>query len=203
MPTLEEILEGAGLDEEARTKVLTGMAENKIYTASEENLDIRYKKAKTDLDATKLELETANATIEGLKNEKGAAAEEVQKRIADYEEKIKNLQGEKEKAETKSALQIALAQAGAKDVDYAMYKIGEVKLDGEGKIEGWTEALDKFKSEHPDQFGPQAKPAVEPNKLAGGEGAGQTVTREAFKKMTVAERVKLRREDPETYESLK
>ena len=49
--TLQEILKANGLDDEAVKKVVDDMKSNKIFTASEENLDVRYGKLKTDHDA--------------------------------------------------------------------------------------------------------------------------------------------------------
>lgn len=48
--TLEELLKKQGLSDEQIKAITAGMKENKIYTASEENLDIRYGKLKTDYD---------------------------------------------------------------------------------------------------------------------------------------------------------
>ena len=42
--TLEELLKAQGIEDAKISAVLTSMKENKIYTASEENLDIRYNK---------------------------------------------------------------------------------------------------------------------------------------------------------------
>lgn len=41
--TLQEILKSQGLTDEQVTKVVGEMKQNKIFTADEENLDIRYK----------------------------------------------------------------------------------------------------------------------------------------------------------------
>lgn len=43
---LQEILKAQGLNDEALKKVAEEMKKNKIYTSSEENLDIRYGKVK-------------------------------------------------------------------------------------------------------------------------------------------------------------
>ena len=49
--TLEELLKAQNLTDEQVTAIIGGMKENKIFTASEENLDIRYGKLKTNHDA--------------------------------------------------------------------------------------------------------------------------------------------------------
>ena len=48
--TLEELLKSQGCSDEQVTNILTGMKDNKIYTASEENLDVRYGKLKTRME---------------------------------------------------------------------------------------------------------------------------------------------------------
>ena len=61
---LTEILNAQGITEEVANAILAAMRENKIFTASEENLDIRYGKLKTDHEGVKQQLGQANATIE-------------------------------------------------------------------------------------------------------------------------------------------
>ena len=46
--TLQEILKAKGLDDTAVESVIGEMKQNKIFTASEENLDVRYGKLKGD-----------------------------------------------------------------------------------------------------------------------------------------------------------
>ena len=49
--TLEELLKSQGIGDEQVTGILNAMKENEIYTASEENLDLRYGKLKTEHDS--------------------------------------------------------------------------------------------------------------------------------------------------------
>lgn len=46
--TLQEILKAKGLSDEDIESVIGEMKQNKIFTAAEENLDIRYKSPITD-----------------------------------------------------------------------------------------------------------------------------------------------------------
>ena len=48
--TLEELLKAQGIEDAKISAVLTSMKENKIFTASEENLDVRYGKLKAEHD---------------------------------------------------------------------------------------------------------------------------------------------------------
>ena len=53
--TLQELLKAQNLTDEQVKGILDAMKQNKIYTASEENLDVRYGKLKTDHDATDID----------------------------------------------------------------------------------------------------------------------------------------------------
>ena len=47
--TINEILKAKGISDETVADILAAMKENKIFTAGEENLDIRYGKLKTQM----------------------------------------------------------------------------------------------------------------------------------------------------------
>ena len=89
--TLLEILKNVGIEEETIAKIVEEMKTNKVYTAKEENLDVRYNKLKTDAESKSQELEKAKALIEELqKDSKGN--EELQGKIKVYEDQIAELQ---------------------------------------------------------------------------------------------------------------
>lgn len=201
MKTFEQILKDAGLEDESVQSVLSEMKENKVYTASQENLDIRYEKLKKNHEATIAELETANNTLDSLKGT-AEASEEMKQQIAAYEAKVEELNAAKVKAETESALKVALMEAGAKDIDYIAYKFGEVKLDDNGKVVDFDKTIETLKAEHPDQFKVDKAKQIEPNPLPSGDPKAPGITKEEFNKMGYAQRNKLMREDPETYAEL-
>ena len=96
--TLEELLKGQNLTDEQVTAIIDGMKENKIFTASEENLDIRYGKLKTDHDALAVKDAESQKLIEELqKATKGQDA--VQAKITEYEATIARQQEELQQAE--------------------------------------------------------------------------------------------------------
>ena len=85
--TLEELLKAQNLTDEQVTAIIGGMKENKIFTASEENLDIRYGKLKTNHDALVAKDAESQKLIEELqKATKGQDA--VQAKITEYEATI-------------------------------------------------------------------------------------------------------------------
>ena len=152
--TLEEMLKAQGYTDEQIKKIIDGMKENKIYTASEENLDTRYSKLKTDHEGVNKKLTEANTLIEQLK--KGTTDnEELQGKIKTYETTVADLQKELEKEKIDSAVKIALLSAGCKDVDYVTFKLkekGELSLDESGKVKGMDDKLAALKTQLPAQF---------------------------------------------------
>ena len=65
--TIQEILKSAGLTDEQISAVAEAMKANKVYTASEENLDIRYGKLKADHESVTKQYGEAQSLIEELK----------------------------------------------------------------------------------------------------------------------------------------
>lgn len=201
--TLKEILKSQGLNDEQIEKVLGEMKQNKIFTAGEENLDIRYSKLKTDHDNLTTQHTEATKLIEELK--KGSKGnEDLQKKITDYESQVENLQAELQKTKIESAVKVALLSAKAKDVDYLTFKLkekGELKLDEQGNIKGIDDMLAGLKTQFPTQFESESQKKIDENKLPNGDD-NKKVSQEDFNKMGYQERLKLFQESPETYNEL-
>lgn len=106
---------------------------------------------KTEYNDKAQQLKTANETITQLK-QNNQSNEDLQKKIQDYETKVQDL--EKEAAETKKsfALKEALTQAGAKDVDYMLFKLGEVEIDKDGNIKDLDNKVKALKEANPSFF---------------------------------------------------
>lgn len=155
------------------------------------------------------QLQSANALIEQLK--KGAKDDpDTQQKISDYEAKIQQL--EKELAETKlsSAISEALRDAKGQDIDYLSFKLkamdGELKLDEDGKIKGIDDKIATLKTQFPSQFsstasGGNADPKIDPQPLPGSGAGGNTITKKDIMHMSYNERVKLKAESPDIYET--
>jgi len=202
--TINEILNAAGLDESAITTVLDNMKANKIFLASEENMDIRYPKLKTQHEGVTKQLTEANALIEQLKKStKGQ--EETQQKITAYEQQVQALQAELEKTKVLSEAKFLLKDAGALDVDYLLFKLqekGELALGEDGKIKDWEDKLAGLKTQIPTQFETKSgKKNIMENKLPEADNSN-TVSREAFSKMGYNDRLKLYKENPEAYAEL-
>lgn len=181
------------------------MKANKIFTTSEENMDIRHGKLKTQHESTQKQLEEAQTLIETLKKStKGQ--EDAQQKITAYEAREKELLAELEQTKLESAIKVELLAAKAMDVDYLAFKLkekGELALDEQGKIKGWDDKLAGLKTQFPTQFEAEGKKNIIENKLpTEGEPGGKTVTKEAFSKMGYNDRVALRQENPELYNQM-
>lgn len=81
--TLEELLKTQGIGDEQVTGILNAMKENEIYTASEENLDLRYGKLKIEQDSFGAKDVESQKLISDL--QKAAKGQEgIQNQIAAY-----------------------------------------------------------------------------------------------------------------------
>lgn len=201
--TLVELLKAQGLSDEQITKIAAAMKENKIYTAGEENLDIRYGKLKADFDSLTNQHSEATKLIDEMKKA-NKGNEELQTKIANYETQVANLQAELVQTKTDAAVKVALLEAKALDIDYMTFKLkekGEISLDENGKIKGWDDKIAGLKTQFPNQFESSQAKKVNENKLPGNnEPTG--ITKEAFDKMGYADRLKVYNENPEVYAEL-
>ena len=209
--TLVELLKARGLDDEAIKGFLEDMKTNKIFTASEENLDVRYGKLKTDHDSVIKERDEGKALIAELqKSNKGNEA--LQQKVAEYEAKMAEIQAELEQTKLDSAIKVELLSSKALDVDYLTFKLkekgDELVLDENGKIKGWDDKLAALKTQFPTQFETASGDdggyqVLDPNKLEKGEPGEHTPTKDEFRAMTYEQRVALKQKNEELYKKLK
>lgn len=205
--TLQEILKSKGMTDEDITSVIGEMKQNKIFTASEENLDVRYGKLKTDHEElTKRHGESENLIKQLQEATKGQ--EEVQTKITQYEATIKQLQDEAQEAKTESALKIGLLSAGAKagDIDYLIYRMShdsdwKPELGDDGQVKGLDDKLKGLKTQYPNQFETTSQKKVEEKKLDKPDNDSK-VTKEEFAKMGYQAKLKLFNENPDLYKQL-
>lgn len=199
---LKEIMLANGIDNAVIDKIASEMKANKIYTASEENLDIRYGKLKnehTALIQQATDLQSQIAQFEQLKVQLTSQTEEANKKIAE-------MQSENAKIKADYALERALMEAKVQDVDYMKFKIKEkhpdgFKLDENGKIESINTVIDDLKVQFPNQFAKTEK-KIEEKKLEKSDNDNGGISSEQFSKMNYHERAKLFKENPEQYAEL-
>ena len=202
--TLAEVLKAKGIDEETIKGIQEDMKSNKIFTASEENLDVRYGKLKTDHDGKLAELsEAQNLIAELKKSNKGN--ESLQQQVSEYEGRMAQLQAELEQTKLDAAIKVELLSSKALDVDYLTFKLkekGELALDENGKIKGWDDKIAALKTQFPTQFESSSKKNILENKLPDDGDKGDGITKESFAKMGYQDRLKLFNENPEAYAEL-
>ena len=205
--TLKEILKAKGIADDVVESIISEMKTHKIFTASEENLDIRFGKLKTDHDALVQKDAESQKLIADLQSAtKGQ--EEVQKQIADYQAQIAKQQEELNQAKTESAMKIGLLSAGAKasDIDYLIFKMNhdgdwKPELDENGQVKGLDDKVKGLKTQFPAQFEVSSSKKIDEKKLDKPD-AKQTTTKEDFKKMGYQAKLKLFNENPDLYNEL-
>lgn len=197
--TLQEILKAQGLTDEQIEKIVDGMKQNKIFTASEENLDTRYEKLKTDHEGVTNQLTEAQTLIEQLKKGTGDN-QALQTKITEYETKVADLTAENEKLKVDGALKVALLDAGAKasDLDYLMFKAGtgdrELKIGEDGKLKGQDDLIAGLKTQFPGNFATTTQKQVQEHKIEQSPEGGAGGSNEP---KTLAEALKMQYEGKE------
>lgn len=210
---LTEIFRGRSVADDMIQGILDDMKANKLYLASEENMDVRYPKLKTDLEGVTKERDEARATIEQLqKASKGN--ENLQQIIQQHEQNEAKLQAELEKAKFEAEAKYGLLSAGAEDVDYGLFVLQKImaedgkeqKVDENGKIPGWDNLLSSVKTQSPKNFPAKADgdgyEVYEPLKLKKGDGKEAVPTKEEFKAMGYEERLALKQKNEPLYKQL-
>lgn len=198
---LNEILKANGVSDEAIAAITAAMKENKIFTAGEENLDIRYGKLKTQHDGVNQQLTEANALIEELKKS-NKGNDGLQQKVTEYETRVQQLQTELEQTKIDAEIKVALLANKAVDVDYLTFKLknkGEaLTLDENGKITGMDDKIAALKTQFPAQFEGTAKKTVLENRLPD-EHDDQTLTKSDILKKPYAERARIFEENPDGF----
>lgn len=200
---LNEIFKANGIEDAVANAILAAMKENKIFTASEENLDVRYGKLKNENETKLKELDEANNLITELKKS-NKGNEDLQNKIGGYETQVAQLQEELQKTKLDSAIKVALLSEKAMDVDYLTFKLkekGELELDENEKIKGWNDKIAALKTQFPTQFENSGSKKVEENKLdRPDENTG--FSKADILKKPYSERIKIYNENPEAYNEI-
>ena len=158
---LKEILKEAGAEDKAIKQILTTMKAEKIYTASEENADVRIKKYKEKLEKVESDLEEAVAKIDSYKD-----LESKNNTLTKEVETLKKSAADKE---FNSILSTALKEAKAKKENLVVALLDKEKLTlKDGKIEGLDEQLKTIREENDFLF--EKTPGGVPDFSTGGKG---------------------------------
>ncbi|AEB75895.1 phage scaffolding protein [Clostridium botulinum] len=187
---IKELLKKLGYSDEDITKIENGMKENKIYTTSEENMDIRYSKLKEQKEQLESDLKEANKTLDKVKKD-NKDIESLQTEIENYKNKAAESEAARAKEQKEFTIKSKLKDAGCTDLDYMLYKLGDIeKLDIEKELDNKVKELSEnnasfFKVEN--QESNKDNPKIIVNKLPGADNPPQSFTMDQLKNMTAEE----------------
>lgn len=203
--TLQEILKAKGISDADIEAIIGDMKQNKIFTAGEENLDIRYKKLKDDHDNLVIQHDESTKLIDQLKA--GTKdSEALQGKITGYETTISQLQEQLKQTQLESEIKVALLGAKATDVDYMTFRLkekGDLELDDQGHIKGIDDRLAGLKTQFPAFFESAAdQRELQPHKLPDRKPDEGGMTKAEFLRKPYAERAAFANENPEAYQTI-
>ena len=202
---LTEILKAKNIEDDVIKSIVEDMKANKIFTASEENLDIRYGKLKSQNDTLKVDYENLKKDHETMKQSSGDSAE-LLKQAAEKDATIAALQAKLEETQIDADVHVELLSAGVKpdDIDYVMFKLkakGKLERGDDGKIKDMDDKIAALKTQLPGQFTSESKKNILENKLPSETENGDAITKESLLKKPYAERMKIFNENPEAYKN--
>jgi hypothetical protein len=164
----KELLLGQGFSAEQVETTLASMKENKIFTASQENLDVRYEKLKTKHDDLNTQVATANKTIEDLKTSNGdnqTLQSALEKYKTDYEALQKDSEAKVRNITIDTHIKNLMKEHKVKDKydELLMSKIDKaaLQLDDKGSVIGLEDVFTGLKTDYADLF------VAEPPRLGG------------------------------------
>lgn len=96
-------------------------------------------------------LKEANSTIKTLED-KVKDNPDVQKELETYKSKAEKLESENKQLVINQQVSAALRDAGAKDVEYATFKLGKLELDKDGNVKDLANKVKDLQSALPDYF---------------------------------------------------
>ena len=205
--TLQEILKAKGMSDEDIEATIGEMKQNKIFTTSHENMDVRYPKLKADHDSLTAQHGESTKLIEQFKAD-AKNNEAIQGKITSYESTIADLTKQLNDQKVENAMDRMLTSAGAKpeDFDYLKFqwkKKGEITLDDNGDIKGGEDAVAGLKTQHPVQFASTAEQReLQPHQLPNPEQDKGGMTKSEFLRKPYAERVAFANENPDAYKTI-
>lgn len=97
------------------------------------------------------DLKVANETIDTLQKE-NKDVETLQTTINDYKTQIEELETERAEERKAYAVKEALQSAGVSDVEYMVFKLGEVEVDEEGNIKDLENKVKELQEANPTFF---------------------------------------------------
>lgn len=142
----KEYLISKGVTEEQAAKIVGGMPEKEFHLTKEEKLDERYAKLKQQKEDVDTQLETANTTIEDLKNS-NKSNEDLQTKVTEYEGQIEILKEQSADIQKQSAIELSLVKNGARNPKAvkALLDDKSLELQEDGTVKGLDEQIQAYK----------------------------------------------------------
>ena len=176
--TINELFAKHGLAEDVIQAIMDDMKANKIFTASEENMDIRHGKLKEEHDARGKQLDEANALIEKLQKD-NKTNEGLQKSVADYQAQLAAAKAQAARDRLEYQLKLEFMSEGAEDLEYVIYKVladhpdwkdnPETAFDESGKLKSRDDIVSGTKTKLPTMFKAGGGKKYEERKLPAGD----------------------------------
>ncbi|WP_449453289.1 phage scaffolding protein [Streptococcus suis] len=114
-------------------------------------------------------LKAANSTLDTLKKS-NKDNEELQNELKTYKDKVSQLEADAKETAKKQTIKDALINAKATDVDYLVYKLGDLEEDDSGKIKDLDQKIKDLQVNLPNFF--ESTTEVKEDKLDGYEHLG-------------------------------
>lgn len=140
-----------GIDNETADKVVNGMPENKFYISENENIDSRYSKLKEQKEQFENDLGNANQLISELQKSTKDNAE-LQTQLESYKKQAEEAEQKQAEISKTYAIKDKLRDFGVKDLDYVMFKLGDMEMDKDGNIKDLDNKVKELKQSIPDFF---------------------------------------------------
>ncbi|MDT2737658.1 phage scaffolding protein [Enterococcus pseudoavium] len=106
---------------------------------------------KDQYNNTASQLSEANKTLKTLE-EKTKDNPDVQKELSDLKEKAESLEKENTDLKINGQVSAALQAVGAKDVEYATFKLGTLEIDKDGNVKDLDSKIKDLQTSLPDYF---------------------------------------------------
>lgn len=107
------------------------------------------------------DLKTANKLVDDLKKD-NKDVEQLQSKITQYETDINTLKAERIAERKTNAIKEKLKESGAKDVDYMIFKLGDLEADEEGIVKDLDNKVKTLIEGNKDHFTIEEAPAEPP-----------------------------------------
>lgn len=142
-----EFLEQYGLDKEAVDAIM-----------DENGKDIN--NVRNQLESVQADLDKANATVKKLQ-ENNQDNEELQTEVENLKTQLAATEAERKEALKTAQLRQALTEHGAKDIDYAIFRLGEVEVNDDGTIPDLENRVKQLRDDIPQHFEPVEDPEAD------------------------------------------